>query len=276
MINFQRMMTVLGTATVTVLAACSGNSTSASGDATGDGAAADATSGDVDMDGMNMETTGDVATGETAGDATAGDTAAGDTTAAATYKSIVVWDKSTDPPKDKAGKCTASPGTDLDAVALYGKDGKLKGVIKPGTAVYVESKTSECKADITTAKGKAASVEGPLDGKVVATGSDSGYLSLGGGSVEFQIGACTKGTTVSDCDGAGAVVEIVSGDELDVYEVDTSYKKGGTGPQAGNAADICVCYADEYLIDLRPTLGSDTGSKSLPDGKGTTTHIKVP
>jgi hypothetical protein len=48
--------------------------------------------------------------------------------------------------------------------------------------------------------------------------------------------------------------------------VDTSYKAGGSGDQAGNAYDGCVCYADEYQLEFRTTIGSEAGGMYVPAG----------
>ncbi len=276
MLNFKKILTILGIASMTALAAC-GTTTSADGDAT-DGTGSDATVG--------ADTTGDTATG----DATTGDTTTGDTVATATFKSIVIWDKS----QEKVDKCGTGPGTDLDAVGLY-RAGKLIAVGATGTAAYTAPVTplkdkagTSCVAG--DGKNSAASAEGPLDAHVYASKSDTGYISLNNGSLEIQFAACKTGTKITDCDGAGALVEIQSGDEIDVWEVDAAYKSGSSTPADGNAygnftdapgtANSCACYADEYQLDLRPTMGSEAGSVYVPASatdynKGSKT-IKVP
>ncbi len=250
MLNFKKLLTVLGLASMTVLAACSGV-TGADGDAT-DGTGSDATTG----------------TDATGSDATGGDTAGGDTTVVpVTYKSVVIWDKSQDP--SLATSCGKSPGTDLDAIGLY-RNNVLIGVGKPGTAVFVPAPAAACVAD--TGKDSASSAEGPLDAHVYAKTPDKGYISLAGGSLELQFGACATGSTITDCDGKGALVDVQSGDQLDVYEVDNTYwptANGGAGPEAGNAyynsaTDKCACYADEYQVDFRTTLGSEAGAAYVP------------
>ncbi len=235
MLNLKKFLTILGLASMTVLTAC-GATTSADGDATG----SDATTGT---------------------DATGTDAATGDTGPAVTYKSVVIWDKSQDPGYIN-GKCGASPGTDLDAIGLY-RNNVLIGVGKPGTAIYTAPATaSPCTVD--AGKSKASSAEGPLDAHVYASSPDTGYISLNGGSLEMQFGACVSGTTITTCDGAGALIDILPGDQLDVWEVDTTYKAGSGTPADGNAYSGCVCYADEYQVDLRPTLGSEAGSVYVP------------
>ncbi len=255
MLNFNRiLMTVCATSSM-VLAAC-GATTAADGDAT-DGTSSDATTGD-----------------------TATDTAMGDMSMGTTYKSIVIWDKSADPSFIN-GKCGSSPGADIDAVGLY-RAGKLIAVGKPGTASYVTSAASTC----TDTKNIPSTAEGPLNGHVYASNPDTGYISLNGGSLEIQFGACVTGTKITDCDGAGALTEVMSGDEIDVWEVDTSYKAGSGTAADGNAYSGCVCYADEYEVDARPAVGVDTGSVALPkagDGNSAdkkwyagSTTVKIP
>ena len=236
MLNFQRILTTLSIASLTVVTAC--GTTTGGGDAT-DGTSSDAATGDDSMGDMSM----------------------GDTTAMAAYKSVVIWDKSQDPGFVN-GKCGTSPGTDLDCVGLY-RGGVLIGVGKPGTATYAAPATAS-PCTVTANKSAASAAEGPLDGKVFASSPDSGYISLNGGSLEIQFGACKTGTTIKDCDGAGALVDVMAGDQVGVWEVDTTYKAGGAGEQAGNAYDGCVCYADEYQVEFRTAVGSETGAVYFP------------
>ena len=143
---------------------------------------------------------------------------------------------------------------------------------------------SRCRIWACTARcsssSPAASAAGPLDGHVYASNPDTGYISLNGGSLEIQFGACVTGSTITDCDGAGSVVEVMSGDEIDVWEVDGSYKAGSGTAADGNAYAGCACYADEYQVDLRPAIGSEAGSVYVPSDpnqydKGSMT-VKVP
>jgi hypothetical protein len=224
--NFERILTALGLVALLATGACSSST----------GADADGTS-----------TAGDASTGT---DTTGTDA----TTQKAQYKAIVIFDKSEDPTFVN-GKCGSSPGADIDAVALY-RGGVLIGVGKPTTANYDTSKASTCD----NKKNIVSSVEGPLDGHVYANSPDTGYLSLNGGSVELQFGKCAAGTDVLTCDGKGDLVAVQDGDEIDVYEVDTTYKASGGGPEKGNAYDGCVCYADEYVVNLRTDKGVDVGS----------------
>ncbi len=222
----------------------------------------------------------------TAGDAGTTDTATVDTATVDTstadvpvvgkqiFESIVIWDHS----GEKLDCTKNSIGTDLDAVALYrGKPAQLMGVGKIGSAKFSQGSTPLCPVNDGIKKKQTDLPVGPLNGHVYKSKDDTGYISLNGGSIELQIGACsnTSAKGVEDCDGNGAVVIIEAGDELDVYEVDTTYKAGGSGPQKGFAEDICVCYADEYQVDLRPKVGADAGTVTFPaPGKGDSTDGK--
>ena len=238
MLNFNRiLMTVCATSSM-VLAAC-GATTAADGDAT-DGTGSDATTGD-----------------------TATDTAMGDMSMTATYKSIVIVDKSADPAFIN-GACGKSPGTDLDAVGLY-RAGKLIAVGKPGTANYDKSNATSCAVDANSDKAKATSAEGPVNAHVYPGATpDTGYICLNGGSLEIQFGACVTGSKITDCDGAGALVDVMSGDEIDVWEVDQSYKTGSGTAADGLADSSCVCRADEYNVSVRMAVGQDKDSLWLP------------
>ncbi|MSP92119.1 MAG: hypothetical protein EXR79_10015 [Myxococcales bacterium] len=169
---------------------------------------------------------------------------------------------------------TSSPGADLDVVALF-RGGKLQGVGKVGSALHKKGTTPLCEKENKHAEAK--DVEGKLDTKMYTTATpDTGYFGLSNGSVQVQIGACTKATDdVSVCDGAGASVDILVGDELDVYEVDDTYKKAGKGPQSGIADDKCTCLAEEYDVYVHVTDGgvSKDGS-SLGTFKGSATAFQ--
>lgn len=179
--------------------------------------------------------------------------------ATATYAAVVIRDKSADPAFIN-GKCGASPGMDLDCVGLYRAD-KLIAVGKPGTGTYLPTLPTVCgnPHDVT------ASADGPLDGFAYADNAqDSGYISLNGGAIELQFGACQTGSNITNCDGKGDPVLIESGDQIDVWEVDRNYLTGsGTGAD-GHAWDSCTCYAGEYTVELRPKVGDGTGAVPLP------------
>lgn len=247
MLNFQRIFTILAVISMT---ACGSTATNSDDAFVDDAFAGSDTVSDVFVD--------DVPTG-------------------ATYQSIVIWDKSQDPGYIN-GKCGTSPGTDLDCVGLY-RGGTLIAVGKPGTASFVApAVASPCT--VTANKSQASAAEGPLDAHVYASDPDTGYISLNGGSLEIQFGACVSGTTITDCDGAGAVVPIQTGDQVGIWEVDGTYKAGGSDPQSGNAFDGCVCYADQYQVDFRPTVGSELGSAYVPSDPNAydvgTTKITAP
>lgn len=181
------------------------------------------------------------------------------TATAALFTSIVIRDRSADPAFIN-GKCGASPGTDLDCVGLY-RGGKLIAVGMPGTATYTSAQVNSC----ANTHNASTSAEGPLDGYMTADNAkDSGYISLNGGALEIQFGACKTGIHITNCDGRGDLVAIESGDEIDVWEVDRNYlTASGTGAD-GHAWDGCACYADEYEVDLRPTAHSGAGAVVLP------------
>ena len=234
------------------VAACGSTTDASGGSAVGDTSLTDGTGADTTADGG-----GDANTADSAGSDSNAD-AGSDAGAATGYAAVVVWDKSADPAFVN-GKCGSSPGADIDAIGLI-RGGKLIAVGKPGTANYAASTVSTC----TNKKNIASTVEGALNGHVYAAMPDDGYLSLNGGSVELQLGACKTGTTITTCDGAGDVVRVQSGDDIVLYEVDTSYKAGSSSPAAGNAYDGCICYADEYELDVRLSVGVDAGSVALP------------
>ncbi len=189
----------------------------------------------------------------------------------ATFESILIFDKSEDP-TFLNGKCGSSPGTDLDAVALYrnvADKWTLMGVGRVGSAVYDTSSASKCD----NKKNVKAAAEGPVNGFVYEKNPDTGYISLNGGSIELEFGACGAGQTdVKTCDGKGAKVTIKNGDEIDIYEVDHTYKADGDGPGKGNAYDGCVCYADQYKVKVRTKMGVDAGSFYLGAADGSTTY----
>ena len=232
MSKIEKILSGVGVACLLLTGACSAT--------TGSDSDADGMAGDMYMaDGSTMDMGGGK------------DTIAAKTT----YKSIVVWDKSEDP-AFRNGKCGSSPGTDLDAVMLY-RGQKLIGAGKVGSATYAPAEpVSTC----ANTKNNAANAEGPVNGKVFASNPDTGYISLNGGSVELQFGACSTATEdVTKCDGAGAVIDIQEGDELDFYEVDTYYKPGSKTAMDGFAYDSCVCYQDQYQVKLYAAVGTGTG-----------------
>ncbi len=236
MSKIEKILSILGVCTLVATTACSAT-TSSDGDA--DGMAADMSMPDTTSTGKDTTTT------------------------AKTLKSIVIWDKSEDP-AFRNGKCGSSPGSDIDAVMLY-RGGKLIGAGKVGSASYDTSKSTSCD----NKKNIAASAEGPVNAHVYASSPDTGYISLNGGSIELQFGACSDGSQDPlKCDGAGAALDIQDGDQIDFYEVDVTYKPGSGTIMDGFAYDGCVCYSDQYQVDVRTAVGVDAGSMVLQSGRG--------
>ena len=230
-------------------------------------------------------------TGDATGDGTAGDAvvaadipattdtvAAADTAVAATGYLFVTIDGA---PEKNPDCTTSSAGADLDVIALY-RGGKLIGVGKPGTCTYKAGaapkcakwgKTDQCSFGTADPKchNNVADACGGLNTVMYTDAKpDTGYVGIGSGTVELKIGACTTaGADLKGCDGAGADVPILAGDELDVYEVDGSYKAGSKTFADGIAAANCVCTAEQYEVFVSKeagkglvTLGTHTGSKS--------------
>ena len=230
--------------------------------------------------GEDGDATDDTTTGADATDATGGgsDTGTtGDTTTGPTgWKSVVIYDKYT----ESDCKATTSPGPDIDAVALWrnvGGDWKLMGVGKVGSADYKAGANPACPDNQHADADDIAAVCGPLgdiDGKDISTG----YLGLGGGSVELTIGGCQSDSeTVTTCDGKGAPVEILDGDQIDVYEVDKWYLDNGpTGAKADGATPYitgaCTCLSETYEVEVRKETGkSGTDDKIIGEKTGTAT-----
>ncbi len=188
---------------------------------------------------------------------------AGDASAtAAGYTAITIRDRSADPAFIN-GKCGSSPGADIDCVGLY-RDGKLIAVGKPGTAAFAPAPNATCAnpRDVT-----AATAEGALDGHVYGDPLlDTGYISLNGGALTLQFGACSGASNITNCHGEGGVVTVLPGDEIDVWEVDSGYLTGSSTAADGNAWSGCTCYADEYEVDLTPSAGGPP--ITLPRGCG--------
>jgi len=166
---------------------------------------------------------------------------------------------------------TSSAGADLDVVALY-RGGKLVGVGKPGTAKEFKAAQPACADKV---RGTIADITGPLTTKMYADKTpDTGYYSLSNNRVYVQIGACTQSTDdIKVCDGAGAVIEFQTGDEIDVYEVDTTYKKGGGTSASGIAPDNCKCIAEDYYVGI--AMDQDTEPTKVGDFKGSKSAIKI-
>jgi hypothetical protein len=156
--------------------------------------------------------------------------------------------------------CTTNgPGSDIDAVAKLDSNGIAIGWGMKGTAKYTANPAgnacentdcsgSNCKYaaisktfDVTDL---VARTEGPADGVVNDTTSDTGYFSLNAGTLQIKMG---------DVTGAGPSQPINSGDWIAIYEVDKSYIDSGA------AGATCVCAPEHYTVTLQ-----SLGGKLLP------------
>jgi hypothetical protein len=186
---------------------------------------------------------------------------------------------------------TRQPGVDLDAVLLYrtctdqfpsdvprcacaevGGPGKrcVMAVGKPGTAVLLPPDDQVlCESNDFNDVGQAT-------GGVDATGNGpggqvSGFVSLNGGSVAMQLGACSPASDPSRCDGLGPPVVPVVGDEMDVYEVDGWY----SDPATAKFPTTCKCVAEPYRVALRLAADVTASEACLGRFTGTTSRIRV-
>ncbi len=227
---------------------------------------ASACSSTVGEDGDTLE--GDTASADTTGadtasvddDAVAADTTAEDVVQKPVYNTLLIIDA------DK--ECSGTgPGADLDFVAVY-RAGALIGVGKPGTANYAPGTGTGCAANEHNAAGDVQSLCGPF-GDLDLKDLTSGYLSLGGGDVEVQLGACKNASTCvgwdatacpDPCDGLGDVVELQDGDEIDVWEIDQKYKT--------DLNLTCKCDSEAFEAMIRTAPGVDAGSISLKSKDG--------
>lgn len=167
---------------------------------------------------------------------------------------------------------TNSPGPDIDVVALY-RGNILMGVGKPGTVVFKSGAKNAC-ADHNK-HNNPKDVEGGLTTKMYTTATpDTGYFGLSDGTVSVRIGACQVSTAdIKSCDGTGPALEIKPGDELDIYEVDATYKKGSGSFAEGIASDACKCIAESYELFVSKEDGA--GLISLGKFEGSKGQIKV-
>jgi hypothetical protein len=222
--------------------------------------------GSVTEDGTTADGLADDALADATPDTAGTDavTTGSDAVAATGYTWVVVDGSPYEEPNCSA---TTSAGADLDVVALY-RGGKLVGVGKPGTAKEFKAAQPACPGKV---RGTVDDVTGPLTTKMYTDATpDTGYFSLSNSRVYVQIGQCTQSTdNVKVCDGAGPVVTLKNNDEIDIYEIDSTYKVGGGTPASGIAPANCVCPAESYDVsvamdeDSEPTwLGSYSGSKS--------------
>lgn len=179
---------------------------------------------------------------------------------------------------------TSSVGADIDVIAVYDFKGRLKGVGK--TVVHKEGPTPKCPKWGKTSECSYATIKpechndpndvaGGLNTKMYADATpDTGYFGLSGGYIEVTIGACSVSTAdVKSCDGRGDAVQIMVDDEIDVYEVDGTYKRTGTGPAAGIAPESCTCVAEAYGVYVSKKAGE--GIVDLGMYAGSKGRIKV-
>jgi hypothetical protein len=210
-------------------------------------------------------------------------TTTGDTAVTPTGYTFITIDGA---PEGNPDCTTSSAGADIDVIAVYNKDGSLKGVGKPGSVVHKEGATPKCptwgsknQCSYGTIKPEChndpSDVAGGLNTKMYSDATpDTGYFGLSGGTVQLQIGACSVSTTdIKQCNGNGALVEIVAGDEIDVYEVDGSYKAGSGSGAAGIAPASCICKAEGYEVFVSKKAGE--GLVSLGQFSGSKGAIKV-
>ena len=242
-------MAVVGCAAMLAMGGC--DASVGGGDATEDGSA------DATVAGTDAATTAD--TGVKA-----------DTAVAATGYHFVTIDGS--PYTEVDCKATNSPGPDIDVVALY-RGGALIGVGKPGTVNFKAGAKNACAAENKHNDPK--DVAGGLTTKMYTTATpDTGYFGLSDGTVSVKIGGCQVSTAdIKSCDGTGAEQEIKAGDELDIYEVDATYKKGSSSFAAGIAADSCKCISEDYELFVSKEDGASL--VSLGKFQGSKGQIKV-
>lgn len=167
---------------------------------------------------------------------------------------------------------TTSAGPDLDAVLVY-RGGKLIGAGKPGTPKEFKNSQPAC---VGVVRGTVADVAGSVNGKVYPDATpDTGYYSLSNNRVYVQIGACTQSSPDPlHCDGGGEVIELMTGDEIDIYEVDGTYKPGSGTPAAGLAPANCVCTAENYLVSI--AVDTDDGGHILGASGYTGSKSQIP
>jgi len=155
--------------------------------------------------------------------------------------------------------CTTNgPGADIDAVALVANTGAAIGTVlgygikakftpnplgdacsnaecAGGNCKYAYNGTTFAEADLV------ARTEGQQDGQVKATGNDVGYFSLNAGTLQLQIGDATTGV---------GPMEIMAGDQIQVYEVDQTY------PADGYAPATCSCLPEHYTVSIQTAKGA--------------------
>ncbi|MGA7744931.1 MAG: hypothetical protein WBP56_07665 [Polyangia bacterium] len=145
-----------------------------------------------------------------------------ETGAAAAYTYVFIRDREFEQPNFS---CSASdaPGTDIDTVGLI-RNNTVVGYTMKESAAFTPENVACAPTDCAGENCKYASssttfsqttlvswTEGPPDAVVNQSGDDSGFMSLNGGSLQFQIG---------DLLGNGPAQTIRSGDQIKVFEVD--------------------------------------------------------
>lgn len=251
--KFEKILGVLGLCGLLALSACDASTTD-------------------DADGTASDTASDAGGGS--------DTSTTDTTVATSYSFITIDGA----PESNPDCTTSSAGADIDVIAVYDSKGVLKGVGK--TVKHKEGATPKCptwgsknQCAYGTIKPEChndpSDVLGGLNTKMYADATpDTGYFGLSGGTVEVTIGACSVSTTdIKQCDGKGGDVQIAAGDEIDVYEVDGSYKAGSGSGAAGIAPASCICKAEAYEVFVSKKAGE--GLVSLGTFSGSKGGIKV-
>lgn len=270
----------LAIAALVLTSACSGQDGEDGDDATGTTDMGEADGGGMDHDGMDHD--GHMDHDGMASDTMSGDMADEDMGGGSTgYPWVVIYDG--DGSEGWKPSCdTSGPGADLDAAALWrlnadSNEYELIAVVKPGTVDYVVApeasscpdKTSHSQDDDVQAF---AGPFGDVDKEL-----DDGYLSLNGGSVEFQFGACSQsGATFETCDGTGDPVAVMPGDEIDIFKVDAYYfKKGWSNYDAPTEDYEVVLRTEKGLSDGSLSLGVHGGTQTLDEDEGLE-PIKVP
>ncbi len=166
---------------------------------------------------------------------------------------------------------TVQPGADIDAVGLYRPDSngvlRLIAVGHPGSASWLAPAvaTPHCT---TNTYADPATATGPRD----QSGDAKNFMSLNGGTLLLQLGLCSQPTQteITTCDGAGAVVALQSGDELDIYEIDDYYVAMGRMPAT------CACPPEDFQVSVQQDPSSTDDPVCLGLYTGTTSHIHVP
>ena len=173
-----------------------------------------------------------------------------DTTAPPTpFYQVAIYDKES----GDAVCATTGPGADIDAVALV-RAGLEVGYGRIGSAVYTAATTPTCDGCGSSGTAEciyadpslASTTEGPPDAQVYQSKTDTGYMSLNGGTLGIEIG---------DITGAGKTgLPFYSGDAIRVYEIDKNYNTNYAA---------CTCTPEHYEVWAVPTPGSPTGAVRL-------------